>query len=877
MGEVYRARDTKLNRDVALKLLPAAFTDDPDRLARFKREAQVLASLNHPNIAAIYGLEESTDVQALVLELVEGPTLADRIAQGPIPIDEALPIARQIADALEGAHEQGIIHRDLKPANIKVRDDGTVKVLDFGLAKALEPSTVMSPSASMSPTITTPALSQIGIILGTAAYMSPEQARGKPAGKRADIWAFGCLVYEMLAGRRAFDAEDVSLTLSKVLQRDPDFSALPPDTPPRVRQVLRLCLRKPLRDRIPDIGAVRLALDGEFDSPSPVAARPERAIHRWIAWTAAAVAVFLGGYVVVRSRSGKSEPARSVTRFEIQMPPSHDLYRGGGAELALTPDGRTVIYTGVSASGRALYRRPLDELASVLIPGTEGAGISHPVVSPDGTWLAYVHDTRQLRRIPVVGGSPVTVASGMSLQMGMGVAWLDRDNLAFTDSGGATRRIVKVSIHGGTPVTLASPGNNGSDSGYEYPHVLPEGSALAYTVWSGSLDSAKIAVRSLATGEEHVLFSGSTPRFTTTGHLLFARDNALWAVPFDAQRLQARGEPVRVVDNVQINSGGLGLFAISATGTLAYVPGDRGTARTLTWVDRQGREESLNAAPREYVEPRISPDGSRIVLGVLDPGRSSVGIWIWDTVRGALTQLTSSSLAGRVANAIAPTWTADGKSIIFRSTRGGKANLYQQRADGSAEPALLASDIGERVPLSVSRRGDVLFEEPYAQHGMRIGLLSPAAPKEVRSVLQSESRLANAELSPDGSWLAYESNESGPLQVYVRPFPDVTRQRWQISQDGGTQPAWSPGGRELFYMSPDAGLMSVSLELKGGFITAKPTQVLAAGRYFNSAGRRRQYDVAPDGDRFLVMKSGGGQIVVVENWLEELKQRVSAR
>ena len=564
MGEVYQATDTKLKRQVALKILPEAFSADPERLARFQREAEVLASLNHPGIAAIYGLEESDGIRALVLELVEGPTLADRIKQGPIPLDEALPIAKQIAEALEAAHEAGVIHRDLKPANIKVRDDGTVKVLDFGLAKALDPSPTGDPSQS--PTLTA-AATQMGVIMGTAAYMSPEQARGKPTDRRADIWAFGAVLFEMLTGTRAFEGEDVSVTLADVIRAEPAWEQLPDALSPSLHTYLTRCLQKDPTQRVQAIGDMRLAMEGSFEVSSVGEVLVSQPIARQLMpWAVAAVMGIVAAIALVSPWvSPESRPAGAVTRFEIPMPPTHDLFRGGGAALALTPDGRSVIYICIADEGRALYRRPLNELSAVVIPGTEGA-VGHPAISPDGSMLAFLRNG-QPTVIEVTGGTPRTVSDARTM---MGLVWADDSTLVFPERA-PNLHLSRVSATGGEPVTLVS-GEGPAGTGYNYPDMLPGGDVLVYTVWGGNVDSAKVAARSLTTGEERVLWEGSSPHLTTTGHLLFARDNDIWAAAFNATTLEAIGEPVRVVEDVQVNGGGLGLFAVSSNGTLGAAP-----------------------------------------------------------------------------------------------------------------------------------------------------------------------------------------------------------------------------------------------------------------------------------------------------------------
>ena len=646
MGEVYRARDTRLKREVALKILPDSVAADPERLARFQREAEVLASLNHQHIAQIHGLEKSDGITALVMELVEGEDLAHRIAQGPIPIDDSLSIAKQIAEALEAAHDQGIIHRDLKPANIKVTPDGVVKVLDFGLAKLAQTHTAaVRADVTASPTITSPALmTGAGVILGTAAYMSPEQAKGREADTRSDIWAFGCVLYEMLSGRRAFKGDDVSDTLAAVLRGDPDWADLPAGTPPAISRLLRRCLAKDRARRLADIADARLELIDDVQEPKT----PEQGSRGPLAtlgWAAAALMAVVVVVALIRPR--EPDVPLHVTRFVITTPPTHDVYTGGGAQPALSPDGRTLVYVGLLADGgRRLFRRALDQLDALPIPGTEGI-VVHPFFSPDGQSLGFMIDNGTIRRVRLSGG----VAETVSDLAGRGAEWRNGGTIVFAGRlpgrGVIDSSLFQIPATGGTPTPIGSaekPG--GSDSqvvGRIYPKMLSSGDVLAFTLWTGSLDSARVGVRSLGTGEERVLMPGSSPQLLPTGHLLFARQNSIWATRFDAAQLQALGDPVRVIENVQVNAGGLALFAVSSTGTVAYVPGVAGAQRMLVWVDRQGREEPLTAAARRnYRSVRLSPDGLRVAVEVR--GTDGKGdIYVWDGPRSSLVRFTSDS------------------------------------------------------------------------------------------------------------------------------------------------------------------------------------------------------------------------------------------
>ncbi len=659
-------------------------------LARFQREAEVLASLNHPHIAAIYGLEDSGGATALVMELVEGPTLADRIAQGAIPVDEAIIIAKQIAEALEAAHEQGIIHRDLKPANVKVREDGTVKVLDFGLAKALEPAGAGSPDVSHSPTMSARA-TQAGVILGTAAYMSPEQARGKPVDKRADVWAFGVVLFEMLTGKRAFEGEDVSMTLSKVLQLEPDFDAMPSRVPPRVSQTLRVCLTKEWRERASDIHDVRLALQGAFETAGPQASAVAAARPLWRRALPSA-ATFIGGGLVVGvvawSLWGRPEP-RSVNRFAIALP-AEQPFRGTGRNvMAISRDGRDVVVN--TSAGLSL--RAMDALETRIILGTEG-GLTTPFFSPDGESVGY-YQGGQLKRIALSGGAPVVIGPAANPYA---ASWEADDTILF----GQPEGILRVPAAGGTPeeIIAAADGERMSS-----PQLMPDGDAVLFSVTDSDWDPAQVVVQSLSSGTRTVLVEGgSDARYLPTGHLVYALEDGLFAVAFDADRLAVRGGPVSMVQGVmRAGTSASANYGVSDDGTLVYATG-AGAANALVWVDRQGREEPLAAPPRAYTYPRLSPDGTRIALHVRDEQND---IWIWDLARETLTRLTFDPGADRV-----PIWAPDGGRVAFSSQRdGSQGSLFWQAADGTgtAEPLTDNPTTGQHFPTAFAPDGAQLL------------------------------------------------------------------------------------------------------------------------------------------------------------------------
>jgi serine/threonine-protein kinase len=674
MGQVYQATDTKLNRQVALKILPEAFASDPDRLARFQREAQVLASLNHPNIAQIHGLEESDTTRALVLELVEGPTLVARISQGPIPVDEALPIAKQIAEALEAAHEAGVIHRDLKPANIKVRDDGTVKVLDFGLAKALDTAPEGDPS--LSPTLTA-AATQMGVIMGTAAYMSPEQARGKPVDKRADIWAFGVVLFEMLTGQRAFAGEDVSVTLADVIRADLSWDTLPSDLPPGLATYLRRCLEKEPSQRIQAIGDVRLAMEGAFETT--VVATPEPAIvQRLRLWQRplsvamiVIAAVALGGLVVWTLTRPAAQP---LARFTISLEGESRLPPNPGPAFALSPDGQKLVYAAFSDGSQQLYVRSLDQIEAIPLRGTDGG--QNVFWSPNGEWVGFKADG-MLKKVALAGGAPETLCEAEGLPGG--ASWGLNDAIVF--SGGPGSPLLRVSALGGIPEPLTSLRPDEGDVAHLWPQVLPGGNAVVFTVFRSSESDSSIAVRSLS-GEEHrVLLAGTGARYVSTGHLVFVRENTLWVVPFDAEGLEVTGPASPVLENVLRTPGGIAQFSFASNGSLVYAPGDVIGARlsTLVWVDRNGQATELAAEAGPYRYPRVSPDGTRVAVSRTD---QQSDVWIWDVGGETLTRLTSDPGVDQYGE-----WTPDGNRVVFRSNREGGNSLFWRSTDftGDAE------------------------------------------------------------------------------------------------------------------------------------------------------------------------------------------------
>ena len=872
MGEVYRARDTKLDRDVALKVLPEAFTSDPDRLVRFEREAKVLASLNHPNIGHIYGLEEAEGTKALVLELVEGPTLVDRIAEGPIPIDEALPIAKQIAEALEAAHEQGIIHRDLKPANVKVKADGTVKVLDFGLAKAFQPE-ARGASASESPTISlTAAATQMGMVIGTAAYMAPEQARGKPVDTRADVWAFGVLVYEMLTGLRPFGGDDVSQTLARVIDREPEWSV--PDTvPPGLSGYLRRCLDKDPRQRIQAIGDVRLALDGAFEMAVGPRAEvveaqtvPRRSPILVIVGTAALTALVAGA--AGWSLRAPSAPMVSPARFSVGATAGEVIGLGPrDRQLAVSADGTFVVYVAIESesSQGQLYVRHLDQLEAVPLRGGERGGA--PFISPDGEWVGFVpFGSNTVMRVSILGGPPVTIAEHNARLNGL--TWGADDQIVFGTFGG----LYRVPAGGGTPEPLTTPDASHSHSG---PSAIPGADAVLFVDSDDApLNGGQLAVLDLSTGATRRLgLAGFSPRYVPTGHLLYAsEDGSVRAVTFDADALEVTGTPVPVLEDVTVRTGGGADFSVSENGRLAYFSGD-GTSsrRTLIWADRDGGQEAVDVPERAYTYARLSPDGTRIALDIRDQEND---IWVWDIGREALTRVTVDPGFNR-----GPEWTPDGARLAFTADSDGAETMHWQRADGAGVMEKIATE-PEQFPTSFSPdMTQLLFGRPLSGPG-DIGVMTLDGERHAEMLLETEFDEKNATFSPDGAWIAYESDASGRDEIYVRPFPDVDSARYPVSTEGGTRPLWSSAGRELFYYRQPDSIMVVAIDDEPDFRVGRP-EVAVQGPYARPVRAGRHFDVTADGRRVLLLvdQPTSGEAVerkmtVVLNWFEELKERV---
>ena len=891
MGQVYRATDTTLSRQVAIKILPDAFAADPDRLARFEREARTLASLNHPHIAAIYAVEKSAGIQALVMELVEGDDLSQRIARGAIPIDEALPIAKQIALALEAAHEQGIIHRDLKPANIKVRTDGTVKVLDFGLAKAMESAPGSSPGLSRSPTITTPAMTQAGMILGTAAYMSPEQAKGRVVDKGSDVWAFGAVLYEMLAGRRVFEGDDVSDTLARILMREPDWTALPATVPPAVITVLRRCLQKDRRQRIRDLGDVSLALEGAFETAAPhtpASARPAllRGRLAWVALALTAVVIVALAIPTVRHLRETPPPAPPETRVEIVTPAT-----GQPASFALSPDGRQIVFVASGDGASRLWLRSLAATTAQALAGTEGATL--PFWAPDGRAIGFFSE-QALKRLDLGGGgvvgAPQTLAPAAN---GSGGTWSADGVIVFAPT--LTNPLMRVSATGGAAAEVRAV--DAQQFGHVAPYFLPDGRRFLFYalgasdatgIYLGALDRSAPTRLTLADSPGVYLPSGpgSVDASREGGWLLWVRAGALVAQRLDVAQAALTGDPVTLADGVAVNPGTVqAALSVAATGLVAYRTGG-GSQRQLTWVDRSGTARGVVGDPdaAALFQPRVSPDGRRVVVSRTVQGNGD--LWLLDGAR-------AGRLTFDAARDDFPLWSPDGARMVYRSVRMGPGDLYQRLTSGAAvEGRLVASD-QTKTPTSWSADGRfLLYISIDPQTNGDLWVVPMEGDRTPSVFLKTPFREVYGAFSPDGRWVAYHSNESGRPEIYVRPFvppsqaasADTLRAgsgqapagQWQVSTAGGIHAVWRPDGRELYYLNPEGAMMAAPITVTGATlepgapVVLFPTRIVGGGV---DSQQGRQYDVAPDG-RFLInteLDSAAAPITLLMNWNPEAR------
>jgi len=915
MGEVYRARDTRLNRDVALKVLPQAFAEDAFRMARFEREAQLLALLNHPKIAAIYGLEVLGSTQALVMELVEGPTLDDRIGRASssarskaasaspanasasarsgskpavkpgsgsraqktaLPLDEALPIAQQVAEALEYAHEHGVVHRDLKPANIKVMADGCVKVLDFGLAKAMVPDEA-SGDTSNSPTLSI-AMTQEGIILGTAAYMAPEQAKAKPVDRRADIWAFGCVFYEMLAGKKAFEGETTSEVLAAVIRAEPDWTALPETTPQSIQQLIRRCLEKDPKQRLRDIGDARIAIEeaqsGEGNDAEagihagPVADGGRRSrLRRYLPWALGAIAVVFA--VLAAWLWLQPKPRQNVVRFPVPQPENATFVNGG--EISISPDGRTLAFIAQSGPDKppVVWVRPLDSLAAHPIPGTENAFL--PFWSPDSQWIGFYAGINQsgveLKKVAVSGGAPQTLCDA---NRGVGATW-NRDGVILFSS---QRSLYRVPDTGGTPTLVLAPDPAHQAMAYSYPQFLPNGRHFLVQVntpgtqpnifGAGSLDSKTV---------ERLATISSQANYASPGDVFYMDQSTLMARPFNARSLHFSGPAVPVAQSVGTPYPSYGYFSVSPVGVLVYTAEDasiQDTTGQMTWFNRAGVKQGEVGQPDVYSTPAISPDGARLAVAKGEQGKQD--IWVYDLKRGTASRLTFNP-----ADDTNPTWLPGGSQILFASKREGPYGIYQKDADGLGSTQVVSQSSSDPEAIDdVSPDGRyAIFDTANGPNSIQIEVLPLFGDRKPSAFVQGSFGAKTARFSPNGRYVAYTSNETGRQEVYVQTFPKPSG-KWQISTTGGEEPMWRHDGKELFYLSRGNSasrgdkLMSVAVDTNAAAFQAGIPKELFETQLIPLWYWRNVYAASPDGQRFLMVvpaaEAKPQPITVVLNW-----------
>jgi serine/threonine-protein kinase len=891
MGVVYRATDSRLHRDVALKFIPDALAKDPQIMGRFEREAQVLASLNHPNIASIYGLEENAGQRALVMELAHGEELATRIARGKIPLEEALRIALAIAEALEAAHDKGIIHRDLKPANIKLGSPGDsgggrLKILDFGLAKALqgELGTASGIDLTRSPTLSV-AATQAGMILGTASYMSPEQARALAADRRADIWSFGVILYEMLAGRRAFLGDTVADTVAKVIEREPDLSALPPTVPLKVRELIERCLVKSPRQRLQAIGDARLVLEEALaslarppsaDAPAPPVAtgRARAGARRWLLIVASMLAGALAWAVASSLRSPPEAQVERPLAVDIAVG-TDDLYYQLGASFAISRDGNTLTYVESQGSKRSLFVRSLDQLVSIALASNqdETTGPYHPFLSPDGSWVGYAVPA-ELYRVPVSGGAPLAVCK---VSRSRGATWLPDDTIVFAPNPASG--LSSVPALGGEPQPLTTLDQTKGEVTHRWPQGLPDGKHVLFTSNNSlsNFDGAALEVVDVESGERKVVYRGGTyGRYVPTGHLVFVNRTTLFAIRFDPDKLETSGSAAPVLQKLATSTAeGAAQYDFSNTGRLVYgAQGALAVVYPVAWVDRNGQSSPLLEEPGVYVNPRISPDGSRLSLTVLRD--ENWDVWVYDLGRGVSTRLTFDE--GVESEQI---WSADGKYLLFSSDREGPDSLYRKRADGSGELERLTQTKVAQWATSWSRDGRyVAVMQSEQQYDL---LYLDLESGETKPFVSTQFGEGSGAISPDGHFLAYSSNESGSNQIYVRTFPSGEA-KWQVSDAPGTAPRWRADGRELFWRNNE-GIVAAPVEIDGTTFRAGKPQQLFKGAWkggLNGVGAGglsfADYDVTPDGKRFAMFpdleagaKGGHQHLTLLTGWFGQLQ------
>ena len=867
MGEVYRARDDKLGRDIALKVLPEAFSSDAQRMARFGREAKVLASLAHTNIATIHGVEDSCNTRALVMELVEGSTLAERIQCGAIPLDEALPIAKQIGDALEYAHERGIVHRDLKPANVKITCDGHVKVLDFGLAKALA-SELSSSGTDTSPTLTAMATGT-GFLLGTAAYMSPEQAKGKAADRRADIWSFGVVLYEMLAGKRLFIGETTSDTLAEVLKTEPDWSQLPTSTPQVILNLVQRCLKKDPRQRLQAIGDARIALEETIGGVPEQPALPGRAQSRWLLFlpwavaTGLAIAVAVLGLFYTRLIG---IPSQTIVA-QVAPPDNTSFLLAGlaGDPPILSPDGKRLAFVAVDKDGKQfLWVRPLNAAAAQPLAGTEDAYM--PFWSPDSRSLGFVAHGK-LNRIDASGGPPLALCDA---PLGRGAAWSNQGTVLFSPT--VASPLFRVPASGGAtqPMTKLAAGN----IAHRWPQFLPDDQHFLYYIWSSIQDQSGTYVASLDGSEPKLIVRGdSVGLYAPPGFLLYVQNGTLMAQRFDATALRLIGDAMPLAEHVGLNGPKRrALFTVSQNGLLAYPVANQAASNQLLWFGRSGKKIGETGTPGNYSDVRISPDGQRLAVAKIVQSAPNISLWVYDLARGVETRLTFDD-----ANYATPVWSPDGRTITFSSNRGGALHLYQKPADGTGaiSPLVVDGDV-EQFPSWSSDGRYLLFSRQGPREGANFSIWAlPFFGDHKESLLvKGQFFVDQPALSSDGKWLAYRSAESAVPEIYVIPFGGGTG-KWQVSTNGGAFPHWRRDGRELFYLAGDEKIMAAEISEQGESLrVGKISALFQASR---SATIGAPYDVAADGQKFLVVSQGVSQaaqpLTLITNWPAQLSKQ----
>ena len=871
MGEVYKATDTRLERTVAIKVLPAHVASDPERKQRFEREAKVISGLNHPHICTLYEFDNHEGTDFLVMEYLEGETLADRLSKGALPLDQALRYAIEIADALDKAHRQGVTHRDLKPANIMLTKAGS-KLLDFGLAK-LKPTGPQSDAS----TRLDESLTQQGTILGTFRYMAPEQLEGQDADARTDIWAFGCVVYEMVTGKKAFEGKSQASLISAIMKDEPrSMASLQPMSPPMLDQVIRICLAKDPDERWQSAGDIgrqlKLAMDGSVTqvAEATATALPART-NGWqrgmpFALGVSAFLIVVTGLTVWNLKPGPPPP--SPSRFVVITPSEGQLRTTNShPDVAISPDGMRFVYTsGTSGTGGSLYVRHVDQLDATFLRGTEDG--QTPFFSPDGEWVGFTdQQDRSLKKVSILGGPAVTIADTSPVPRGL--SWGRDDYIVFAT--GASRGLLRVPAVGGEAEQLTTVDPEQGETDHWWPDVLPNGKGVLFTAWSGSDEGSRLAVVSLETREvTYLLPGGSHPRYSPTGHIVYGVGGTLRAVGFDAERLElTSSNPVPVVENVNTKAGGAANFGVANNGSLVYVTGEGATSspqRTLVWVDRARQTEPVGAEPGAYRIARISPDGTRVAVDT--SGEENDDVWIYHLARNTLTRLTFDAAVDD-----APLWTPDGSRVVFQSAREG-GGLFWKAADGTGEVERLLEQSDSPQPHSWSADGRLVFDLASGE----IGVVAVEGDRTMELVLDTEFLERQPAISPDGRWMAYFSNESGQNEVYVRPFPNVDDGKWQVSGSGGREPVWSPDGRELFFVDgPD--FLVAQVETEPTFSSTTPEVVFARGDF--TLTQAREHDISPDGEQFLFIQESGvqavrevGGLILVQNWFTELERLV---